>query len=60
MIKKIEKMKLKGLFIVAIVAIVASLSSCRSGYTCPTYSKNNVEKQTILVKEAPSTAEVNS
>lgn len=42
------------------VAIIASLSSCRSGYTCPTYSQNNVEKQTILVKETPSTVEVNS
>lgn len=47
-------MKLKGIILTLVAIGLGLLSSCKGGYTCPTYMQNNDENQPVMVKEAPS------
>lgn len=53
-------MKFKGLLIVVGVIMLGALSSCKGGYTCPTYLKNSEVEKPIMVKQLPESSEINS
>ena len=48
-------MNLKGTLVLLAVIGLGLLSSCKGGYTCPTYMKNTDNSETIMVKKAPTT-----
>lgn len=54
------KMKIKGLLVVAVVIGLSMFTSCKGGYTCPTYMQNSDENQPVMVKENPSEIKSNS
>lgn len=47
-------MKLKKIILTLVVVGLGLLSSCKGGYTCPTYMQNSDENQPVMVKELPS------
>ena len=53
-------MKLKGILIALVVVGLSLLSSCKGGYTCPTYSQDTDKNQPEMAKELPTSKEVNS
>lgn len=56
--KNREKMNIKGLLIGLGIISLGLLTSCKGGYTCPTYMQNSSEdNQPVMVKELPSHSE---
>jgi len=51
-------MNFKKILIALLAVGLGLLSSCKGGYSCPTYSQNTDENLSVMVKNSSSSVEV--